>query len=140
MPKSITSFGNRVFDGCRKLPQQQLALFKRQQSSEKRIATGPGSDYEFGGETQKEWGPEYWAVSLEQIQEMKMHPHYDRTGDNGKSNFLMREYVQSTIEPLTEGTGMGYALFMNQETPLKAQVMVSVSYHLIKLLRLYILH
>merc|ERR1719491_964515 len=125
IPQFITSFGNRVFGGCRKLPQQQLALFKRQQSPDNRIATGPGSDYEFGGKTQKGWRPEYWAVSLEQIQKMKEHPHYDRTGDNEKKDFLMREYVQSTIEPLTEGTGMGYALFMNQETPLKARVMVS---------------
>jgi len=37
----------------------------------------------------------------------------------------MREYVQSTIEPLTGGTGMGYALFMNQDKPLKARVMIS---------------
>ena len=120
MPKSITSFG--VFVGCWKLSQQQLALFHHQQSSENRLGTGPGPNFEFGGETQKGWGPEYWGVTLQQIQKMKEHPDYNRESYDGKTNYLMREYVQSTIEPLAEGTGMGYALFMNQEKPLKRKL------------------
>jgi len=124
MPNSITSFGNGVFDGCRRLPQQLIDKFRRQQSNNK-LATGPGSDFEFKGKTQKGWGPEWWGVSLEQIQTLKEHPQYNQVDSDGKKNYLMREYVLSTIELLTDGTGMGWALFMNQDKPLQARVMVS---------------
>jgi len=142
MPQSITSFGNGVFSGCWKLPQHQIDGFCHRQASNIRL-TGPGSDLEFRGKAQNGWGPEWWGVSLEQIQKMKEHPYYNRTADGtirGKKNYLMRDYVQSVIEPLTDGTGMGYALLINQENPLKARVMVSVSFYLIKIVRLYILH
>jgi len=127
MPHSITSFGNGVFGGCRNLPQQQIDEFRLRQSNTT-LVIGPGSDLEYKGKTQNGWGPEWWGVSLEQIQKLKNHPFYKRGSKvEGvwKRNYLMREYVQSTIEPLTEGTGMGFALFMNQEKPLKARVMIS---------------
>jgi len=129
---TITSFGNGVFGGCQKLPQQQYADFHRQQQSNNRITTGVGPDLDFKGKTQKGWGPEWWGVSLEQIQALKKHPFYNRTGEDGKRNYLMREFVRSTIEPLTDGTQMGYALLMNKKKPLKARVMVSVSCYLTK--------
>jgi len=126
MPQSVPSFGNGVFGGCENLPQQNKNDFlSHQQQSINTMTPGPGPDLEFKGETQEGWGPEWWGVSLEQIQQMKEHPFYKRRNSSGKTDFLMREYVQSTIEPLTEGTGLGYALFMNREKPLKARVMVS---------------
>ena len=39
----------------------------------------------------------------------------------------MRDYVKDFVEPLTDGTGLSYALLLNKDKPLTAKVMVSVS-------------
>merc|ERR1740124_559751 len=78
----------------------------------------------FGGETQKGYGPEMCGISLEQLMVLKQHPLYHRTGKNGKSDYLMRDFVQ-LIKLITAGTGMGYSLLINKENPLKVKVMVS---------------
>ena len=44
-------------------------------------------------------------------------------------NYLMRDLVQLIIELITHGTMiMDYALLVNQDKPLKAEVVLSVSY------------
>ena len=58
---------------------------------------------------------------------MKNHPFYNRKGKDGKNDYFMREFVEFVIKLITNGTGMGYSLLINQEKPLKAEVMVSVS-------------
>ena len=39
----------------------------------------------------------------------------------------MRDVVELAIKPATKGKGVGYALLLNQDAPLHADVMVSVS-------------
>jgi len=41
-----------------------------------------------------------------------------REGPDGEYIFLMREYVQFIVIPMTDGTGVGYALLINKENPL----------------------
>ena len=81
---------------------------------------GPGATLGFQGETQKGWGPEMWGITLQQIKEVLNHPlvHEDT---------LMRDVVRLAIKPATKQCGVGYALLLNQDKPLHANVMVSVS-------------
>merc|ERR1740124_247265 len=85
---------------------------------------GPGAKYGFGGVTQKGYGPEKCGISLDQLMVLKQHPLYHRTGKNGKSDYLMRDFVR-LLKLITAGTGMGYSLLINKENPLKVKVMVS---------------
>jgi len=50
---------------------------------------------------------------------MKSHPHYSNL------KYLMRDYVKIIVKPITDGTGLSYALLRNRQSPLKAKVMVS---------------
>lgn len=120
MPQSFKSRGNCVFVGCLSLPNYNTYLLEAS-----RINDGPGPAMKFQGKTQKKWGPEWCGISLEQVQEMKKHPNYNRTDSDGNLNYLMRDFVKDIIEPATRGTGVGYALLTNKEKPLKAKVMVS---------------
>jgi len=85
---------------------------------------GPGAMKGFKGETQKGYGPEMCGISLDQLMVLKEHPLYHRTGENGKSDYLMRDFV-ILLKLITAGTGMGYSLLINKENPLKVKVMVS---------------
>jgi len=85
---------------------------------------GPGATNGFGGVTQKGYGPEMCGISLEQLMVLKQHPLYHRTGKDGKSDYLMRDFVR-LLQLITAGTGMGYSLLINKENPLKVKVMVS---------------
>merc|ERR1740124_1249392 len=85
---------------------------------------GPGAKYGFGGVTQKGYGPEKCGISLDQLMVLKQHPLYHRTGKNGKSDYLMRDFVR-LLKLITAGTGMGYSLLINKKNPLKVKVMVS---------------
>merc|ERR1740124_835658 len=78
----------------------------------------------FGGVTQKGYGPEMCGISLEQLMVLKQHPLYHRTGKDGKSDYLMRDFVR-LIKLITVGTGMGYSLLINKENPLKVKVIVT---------------
>jgi len=70
----------------------------------------------FGGKTQHGWGPEYWGLSLEQLLVIKTHPGYNQ--------MTIRDFLFIVIKPITDGTGMGYALLLNKEKPLKAKVFI----------------
>merc|ERR1740124_1116569 len=85
---------------------------------------GPGAKYGFGGVTQKGYGPEKCGISLDQLMVLKQHPLYHRIGKNGKSDYLMRDFVR-LLKLITAGTGMGYSLLINKNNPLKVKVMVS---------------
>merc|ERR1740124_1870812 len=85
---------------------------------------GPGAMNGYSGETQKGYGPEMCGISLEQLMVLKQHPLYHRIGKNGKSDYLMRDFVR-LIKLITAGTGMGYSLLINKANPLKVKVMVS---------------
>ena len=66
------------------------------------------------------------GISLKQLMALNQHPYDQRTGKDGKSDHLMRDFVL-LIRLITAGTGMRYSLFINQENPLKVEVMVSAS-------------
>merc|ERR1740124_1618513 len=55
---------------------------------------------------------------------LKQHPLYHRTGKNGKSDYLMRDFVR-LLKLITAGTGMGDSLLINKDNPLEVKVMVS---------------
>jgi len=90
-----------------------------------RLKQGPGPQMGFGGQTQQGYGPEWCGVSLEQIQKLKMHPLYHRVDEDGRPNYTMEEFCRDMIKPTTDGTGICYALFHNQDDPLKVKIMVS---------------
>jgi hypothetical protein len=77
-----------------------------------------GQNLGFQGKPQHGYGPEYWGITLEQLEQVKDLPGYE-------SNMTMYEVVQTLIKPLTKGTGMGFALFLNKERPLRAKQMTS---------------
>merc|ERR1740124_7043 len=85
---------------------------------------GSGATNGFGGQTQEGYGPEMCGISLDQLKVLKQHPLYHRRGANGKSDYLMRDFVR-LIKLITAGTGMGYSLLINKANPLKVKVMVS---------------
>jgi len=62
--------------------------------------------------------PEMWGITMEQIKSIMEHPMYDTT-------MTMYDVVNKIVKPKTAGTGMGYALYCNQEVPIRARVMVS---------------
>merc|ERR1740124_1703658 len=84
---------------------------------------GPGATNGFGGVTQGGYGPEMCGISLEQLMALKKHPLYHRTGRNGKSDYLIRDF-ERLLKLITAGTGMGYSLLINKANPLKVKVMV----------------
>ena len=81
---------------------------------------GPGPKRKFKGLTQKGWGPEYCGMSLQQIKNILDHPCI-----NDKTT--MRDVVRLVIKPATKQKGVSYALLVNQDAPLHADIMVSVS-------------
>jgi Leucine-rich repeat (LRR) protein len=81
---------------------------------------GPGPTCGFLGQTQKGWGPEMWGITLHQIEEVLNYPLIH-------SKTLMRDVVRLAIKPATKQCQVGYALLLNQDKPLHANVMVSVS-------------
>eukprot|EP00928_Gymnodinium_smaydae_P071291 TRINITY_DN54917_c0_g1_i1.p1 TRINITY_DN54917_c0_g1~~TRINITY_DN54917_c0_g1_i1.p1 ORF type:complete len:627 (-),score=48.20 TRINITY_DN54917_c0_g1_i1:201-2081(-) len=87
-----------------------------------------GPDFGFTGVKQHGFGPEMWAISLDQLDEMRKHPSYMHTKVDlrgRRRGAAMRDVVESVIKPETRGKGMGYALLKNILSPLRAQVMVS---------------
>ena len=81
---------------------------------------GDGPTLGFKGATQKGYGPEMWGITLQQMKAIMKHPLIYR-------DTLMRDVVRLAIKPVTKGLGFGYALLANQDAPLKAKIMMSVS-------------
>ena len=85
------------------------------------IKQGPGKQLQFQGATQKGWSPNMWGITLKQmIQLFDEHPCIDEYT-------TMRQVVELAIKPITKDCGIGYALLLNQDKPLHANIMVSVS-------------
>jgi len=59
-----------------------------------------------------------WGITLDQLQAITTLDEYD-------SNMSMYDVVNTIVKPRTQGTGMGYSLLLNEDTPLRAKVMVS---------------
>ena len=116
--QSTTSIGRGVFYGCKKLLDYKNLVDETKQIS---IRNGSGAKHGFQGKLQRGYGPERCGITLAQIQQMKDHPSYD------DKKYLMRDYVRDIVKPLTDGTGLSYALLQNKALPLTAKVMVSVS-------------
>lgn len=77
-----------------------------------------GEDLQFKGMKQNNFGPEFWGITLEQIQGVKDLPGYNE-------EMKMYDVVNTLIKPITKGKGMGYSLLLNTEKPLRAKQMVS---------------
>jgi len=77
-----------------------------------------GDDLGFQGAKQNEVGPHMWGITLEQLRTVTEDPAYEES-------MSMYDVVNKVIKPKTEGTGMGYALHLNQDEPLRAKVMIS---------------
>lgn len=68
-----------------------------------------------------EWNlkrPHMWGISMEQLQFVKTDKNFD-------DKMSMHDVVDTIIKPKTADTGMGYAMLLNQDKPLRAKVMVS---------------
>lgn len=59
-----------------------------------------------------------WGITLEQLSAVQSDPKY-------QDSMSMYDVVNTIVKPKTEGTGMGYALYLNHDNPLRAKVMVS---------------
>ena len=59
-------------------------------------------------------------MTLQQIKDVLSHPYIDEYT-------TMREVVRLLVKPATKQQGVSYALLLNQDAPLHANVMVSVS-------------
>ena len=86
----------------------------------KNFQKGKGAKLGFKGKPQKGWGLEWWGITLNQMEEILLHP------DIGYRT-TMQQVVEILIKPATKRLGVGYALLMNQHKPLHADIMVSVS-------------
>ena len=77
-----------------------------------------GPDLQFKGAKQNGLGPEMWGITLEQLLAVKELDGYNES-------MLMYEVVEKLIKPQTKGKGIGYALLLNSDKPLRAKIMVS---------------
>jgi len=128
LPSAFTNNGgNDPFDILRSEP-YHVSNLSNMKDSNVQLKPGPGSNDYFKGKLQRGWGPEYCGISLEQLFAIKKHPLYHRLGRDGQPDYSMVEFVQDVIKPMTEGSGMCYALLHNQKRPLKAKTHVSVSF------------
>eukprot|EP00747_Dinoflagellata_sp_TGD_P154355 gnl/TRDRNA2_/TRDRNA2_177494_c1_seq5.p1 gnl/TRDRNA2_/TRDRNA2_177494_c1~~gnl/TRDRNA2_/TRDRNA2_177494_c1_seq5.p1 ORF type:complete len:364 (-),score=53.54 gnl/TRDRNA2_/TRDRNA2_177494_c1_seq5:149-1240(-) len=77
-----------------------------------------GKNLGFTGVCQQGLPPWMWGISLSQLQDITKHKDF-------KSDMTMRQVTDAIIIPKTKKTGLGYALTVNREEPLRALVMVS---------------
>jgi hypothetical protein len=77
-----------------------------------------GEDLQFKGMKQNNVGPEFWGITLEQLQGVTDLPGYHE-------EMKMYDVVNKLIKPITKGKGMGYSLLLNREKPLRAKQMIS---------------
>ena len=120
-----TTIQRGAFNGCPKLDEQSIQnindcflKIKIQDTFKNRSA--PILKHNFKGSTQNGWGPEWWGITLKQMEKIMNHPLIDE-------NTLMQDVVRLAIKPATKQCGLGYSLLLNQDKPLQAKVMVSVS-------------
>ena len=112
-----------AFDGCPNLNEetkQSLINCFAQTFHKKNFQKGKGAKLGFKGKPQKGWGPEWWGITLDQMEDIMSHPDIDRYT-------TMQQVVEIFIKPATKKLGVGYALLMNQHKPLHADIMVLVS-------------
>mmetsp|Transcript_148344 Transcript_148344/g.476343 ORF Transcript_148344/g.476343 Transcript_148344/m.476343 type:complete len:177 (-) Transcript_148344:946-1476(-) len=74
-----------------------------------------------GEHWEKVW-PEHWGITLAQCRELMQRCRNDPAWKSSNNVYTL---VNDFIKPLTAGTGLGYALLVNQKTPLEVSVMVS---------------
>ena len=119
-----TKINRYAFDDCYRLSNEskfQIFYDINNLTLSENFQKGDGPILNFQGATQKGYGPEMWGLTLEQIKFICQHPLI-------KPEATMREVVEVAIKPITKGLGISYALLVNQYRPLRAKVMVSVSY------------
>lgn len=100
-------------DGKNPSSRQRQATYTLQDAQSKY-----GTDLQFKGSKQNNYGPGHWGITMEQlraVQEM----------DGFESSMTMYDVVSKLLKPMTKGSGMGYALYLNKEKPLVAKQMVS---------------
>ena len=112
--KEKTSPYNKTLEQISKIFRKDLKLVSNP------LKQGPGPTLGFQGHTQQGWGPERCGITLQQIKSTLNHPCINR-------DTSMRDVVKLAIKPTTKQKGMGYALLLNQDEPLHADAMVSVS-------------
>ena len=121
---SQTKLGNKAFLHCSNLNKTLIQRFTNEFTNNLSLSDsfqhGTGPSHNFKGQTQKGWGPEYCGMTLDQIKDVLNHPCID-------NNTSMRDVVRLLVKPATKQQGVSYALLLNQEKPLHANVMVSVS-------------
>eukprot|EP00657_Telonema_sp_P-1_P011936 TRINITY_DN7800_c0_g1_i1.p2 TRINITY_DN7800_c0_g1~~TRINITY_DN7800_c0_g1_i1.p2 ORF type:complete len:109 (-),score=34.77 TRINITY_DN7800_c0_g1_i1:123-449(-) len=64
------------------------------------------------------YAPDMWGIDLEQLSQVTELEGFDE-------GMKMYDVVDQLVKPRTKGTGLGYALYLNQQHPLHAKVMVS---------------
>eukprot|EP00931_Biecheleriopsis_adriatica_P056805 TRINITY_DN33687_c0_g1_i1.p1 TRINITY_DN33687_c0_g1~~TRINITY_DN33687_c0_g1_i1.p1 ORF type:complete len:626 (+),score=86.84 TRINITY_DN33687_c0_g1_i1:43-1878(+) len=66
--------------------------------------------------------PQYWGITMRQCQDLLCECKSD---SRWKSSNTVYDLVEQYIKPKTAGSGLGYALLLNQEQPQEVTVMVS---------------
>lgn len=127
IPSTVTTIGVGVFLACPKINQPTLQrinnIFIKQHYNITRCVTikqGPGKELQFQGAMQKGWSPHMWGITLKQMIQLQKHPCIDEYT-------TMQQVVELAIKPITKDCGIGFALLLNQDKPLHANIMVSVS-------------
>ena len=119
-----TEIGQFAFTYCPKLDEQSkqriYKLYNKTPTLDINFQQGKGARHGFQGATQKGYGAEMWGLTLQQIKYITNHPLIEEYT-------TMRQVVEIAVKPATSGLGISYALLVNQEQPLRAKVMVSVS-------------
>jgi len=69
---------------------------------------------------------EHWGMTMRQIKQLMNECKED---PDWRQNNSVRDMVKNHILPRTAGTGLGYALKINQESPLEVDVLVSHSWN-----------
>ena len=121
-----TIIGEDVFRNCPNLDEDSCQQISQQFIKANNLTLrdtfkqGDGPTLGFQGATQNGYGPEMCGITLQQMKDVLDHPLI-------KPTTLMRDVVRLAIKPITKKVGVGYALLANQDAPLKANIMVSVS-------------
>lgn len=74
--------------------------------------------------------PDMWGISMQQLHALRrdVQAFYEAKGE-AAADKSMRDVVEDIIKPTTRDMGVGYALLLNRERPVRAQYMVSHSWN-----------